>query len=100
MEREEDRNSTRETSIPGKTYPYGLVISLNKEDLAKFGITELPDILAEVHIQAVGNVTYRSQSQTSLDVAIQITDMDLVVETPHPGEDSETEAKEFKTLFS
>ena len=49
-------------SVP--SYPYGLCISLNEEDLAKLGITgELPEVGDMVHLVAMAKVTSVSESE-------------------------------------
>lgn len=63
-------------------YPYGLCIHLDKDELDKLGMKELPKVGTEMPVTAVAKVTRVSQSavegadeQTSID--LQITDMGL-----------------------
>ncbi len=63
-------------------YPYGLCIHLDKDELDKLGMKELPKVGTEMPISAIVKVTRVSQSavegadeQTSID--LQITDMGI-----------------------
>ena len=63
-------------------YPYGLCISLGKEDLEKLGITALPKVGGEMMITAKAVVkstsAYDTQGQgQDMRVELQITDMDV-----------------------
>lgn len=63
-------------------YPYGLCISLGKEELEKLGITALPKVGGEMMITAKAVVkstsAYDTQGEgTDMRVELQITDMDL-----------------------
>ena len=108
MKRSEADMASEADAIPADVgqYPYGLCINMDKDELDKLGITELPAIGAEVHLVAVGTVTRISQStgmDESMSMSVQITMMDAKVEPAHEGEESETpkdEMKEFKTLLS
>lgn len=90
-------------------YPYGLNICLDKEELAKLGITKLPEIGAEFKGLICAQVTRISQSadmtmgDESMSISLQITEMEIQEEPSHPGGESEsatTEKAEFKTLLS
>lgn len=65
-------------------YPYGLRISLDKDSLAKLGITELPEVGATMVLQARVEVVsvsqYDSSEGKSQDMSLQITDMSLDAE--------------------
>lgn len=63
-------------------YPYGLCISLGKEELEKLGITALPKVGGEMMITAKAVVKSTSAYDTQgegqdMRVELQITDMDL-----------------------
>lgn len=63
-------------------YPYGLCISLGKEELEKLGITALPKVGGEMMITAKAVVkstsAYDTQGEgTDMRVELQITDMGL-----------------------
>ena len=63
-------------------YPYGLCISLGKEELAKLGITALPKVGGEMMITAKAVVKSTSAYDTQgegqdMRVELQITDMGL-----------------------
>jgi hypothetical protein len=62
-------------------YPYGLCISLGKEELEKLGITALPKVGGEMMITAKAVVkstsAYDTQGGTDMRVELQITDMDV-----------------------
>ena len=65
---------------PGPDYPWGLQINLGKEELAKLGIDDLPEVGDEFHIYAVCKVTSVNQSVSeggddSKGVGLQITAM-------------------------
>ena len=63
-------------------YPYGLCISLGKEELEKLGITALPKVGGQMMITAKAFVkstsAYDTQGQgQDMRVELQITDMDV-----------------------
>ena len=63
-------------------YPYGLCISLGKDELEKLGITALPKVGGEMMIQAKAMVkstsAYETQGEgTDMRVELQITDMEI-----------------------
>ena len=63
-------------------YPYGLCISLGKEELAKLNITALPKVGGEMMITAKAIVKSTSAYDTQgegqdMRVELQITDMDI-----------------------
>lgn len=96
-------------AMPDGQYPYGLNICLDKEELAKLGITKLPEIGAEFKGLICAQVTRISQSadmcmgDESMSMSLQITEMEIM-EEPSDSEDgsesSTTEKAEFKTLLS
>lgn len=66
-------------------YPYGLCLSLGKEEMAKLGIDGLPEVGEELHLYAICKVTRVSSSASIRDtdedskgVDLQITEMALV----------------------
>jgi hypothetical protein len=75
-------------------YPYGLRINLNKEDLAKLGITEMPAMCDKVAFYVYGAVCSTSESQDEYGetrcVGIQIQKMAL--EEPPAEEEAEDAA--------
>ena len=71
-------------------YPWGLAISLEKEQLEKLGVKQLPEVGLEVHFVAVGKVTSVNQSasegrEAEKRVGLQITQMQLVAAAPAEG---------------
>ena len=63
-------------------YPYGLCLSLGKDELEKLGITALPKVGGEMMIQAKATVkstsAYETQGEgTDMRVELQITDMEI-----------------------
>lgn len=62
-------------------YPYGLCISLEKDQLEKLGITELPKVGAKMMVHANAVVksvsAYDTQSGSDQRVELQITEMEL-----------------------
>lgn len=108
MKREEEKEP-EEVAMSGSMspYPYGLCIHLDKDEMDKLGITELPSVGMEYHIFAVGQVNSVSQSASdygqgedeSSSMGIQITMLQLVPEPPHAGEEKETPAIESKEVI-
>lgn len=73
-------NSPVEATAPD--YPYGLCIHLDKDELDKLGIKDLPNIGSTLNLEVIVKVTRISQSaaddadeQTSIDM--QITDIGI-----------------------
>jgi len=63
-------------------YPYGLCITLHKDELEKLGITSLPKVGSEMMITAKAYVKSTSEYDTQgegkdMNVSIQITDMGI-----------------------
>ena len=63
-------------------YPYGLCISLGKEELEKLGITALPKVGTEMTIMAKAYVkmtrAYETQGEgEDMGIELQITDMEI-----------------------
>lgn len=82
----------RATSLPsdGPDYSWGLCLNLGKEELAKLGVDELPEVGDEFHIYAVATVTRVSQSaskdgEDSKGVELQITHMGAMHEDEADG---------------
>ena len=72
-------------------YPYGLSISLEKDQLEKLGITELPKVGDKmmVHANAIVKTVsaYDTQSGSDQRVELQITEMELAAgEAKDPAE--------------
>ena len=66
-------------SSPSNDYPYGLMISLGHEELAKLGIDDLPEVGAEMMIQCkvkvCSTVEHEDQNGERNHMSLQITDM-------------------------
>jgi len=63
---------------PGGDYPWGLCLHLEKRELDKLGITDLPGVGDEFHLSVIAKVTQVSQQSgtdrdDSKSVALQIT---------------------------
>lgn len=62
-------------------YPYGLCISLEKEDMDKLGLSNLPKVGTEVSFMAKavvkGTSAYETQGGSDMRVELQITDMEM-----------------------
>lgn len=82
------KQAAKREEMPGEIesdeprYPYGLCISLGKEELEKLGITALPKVGGEMMITAKAVVkstsAYDTQGQgQDMRVELQITDMDI-----------------------
>ena len=107
MERDrDDMRAVNPASPPDRCYPYGLVINLDKVELQKLGITELPPMGTEYHLIATGCVTRLSHADDGqyeeMSMSVQIETLAMAAEAPEPGEASETasdEQAEFKTLL-
>lgn len=61
-------------------YPYGLCISLGKDELEKLGITALPKVGTEMMVHAMAYVKSTSAYETQgegekMSIELQITDM-------------------------
>lgn len=72
-------------TLAGPDYPYGLCLSLEKDELAKLGVEKLPEVGDEFHVYAVTKVTRVSQSaseggEDSKGIELQITDMGVLHE--------------------
>ena len=86
------------------TYPYGLCISLNEEDLAKLGITgELPEVGEMVHLAAMAKVTSVSESEREdtggiktkcCRIELQITHLATEYEDDEEAEAEATKARQ------
>ena len=62
-------------------YPYGLCISLEKEDMDKLGLSNLPKVGTEVSFMAKavvkGTSAYETQGGKDMSMDLQITDMEI-----------------------
>ncbi len=99
----EQKEITSAPDIP--RYPWGLQIRLEKSDLDKLGMDQLPAVGDEFHIAAVGRVTsvsqaYRDDSDESKCVSIQIVMLQLDNEGQEPADSAAEESKETKSLMS
>lgn len=98
--KEEKAEMTSKPKVP--SYPWGLQLRLEKEELAKLGITKLPGVGDEYHIIGVGHVTDVAQSYRDSDeyacVTIQINMLELSNEGQEADDDTPAaEGKEFKS---
>jgi len=85
-------------------YPWGLEIRLEKDELEKLGITDLPGVGDEFHIMAVGRVTsvsqaYREDTDESKCVSIQLCMMQVMDEGQEPDDSAAEENKEAGSLM-
>jgi hypothetical protein len=69
----------------GPDYPWGLCINLGKDELAKLGVKDLPEVGQEFHIFGAACVTRVSQSASqegdeSMGVELQITALGIMAE--------------------
>ena len=90
-------------------YPWGLAITLERNELNKLGVTDLPPVGTEVHLLAVAKVTSVNQSARAGEdeearVGLQICMMQVLkVESPEEEkgekETPEVEAKETKSIM-
>lgn len=76
----------------GPDFPWGLCLNLGKDELAKLGITDLPEVGDEFHIYAVTKVTRVSASaseggEDSKGVELQITHMGAMHEDEADAEE-------------
>jgi len=89
-------------SVP--TYPYGLCISLNEEDLAKLGMGDgdLPAIGDMIHLAAMAKVTSVSENQNTAEdgtvkkccrIELQITHLATENEDEETARDEATEQR-------
>src|SRR5690348_9641609 len=88
-------------SDAGPDYPYGLCLSLGKDELAKLGIEELPEVGDEFHLYAVACVTRVSQTaskdtgEDSKGVELQITQLGALLD----DDDDDLTSKAARTLY-
>lgn len=79
-----------ESSDGGPKYPWGLTVSLDDATLRKLGMSELPQVGAQLRLMAVVEVCSTSQhaNQHGTDkcVSLQITQMGLEGEGPQAAE--------------
>lgn len=76
-------------------YPWGVCLTLDTDELKKLGIKNLPGVGDEYHIEAVGEVTSVSESDSAggevRSVRIQIQMMELTNEGQETGDESVAE---------
>lgn len=74
----------------GPKYPWGLTVSLDDATLRKLGMSDLPNVGAQMRLMAVVEVCSTSQhaNQDGTDkcVSLQITQMGLEGEAPQPAQ--------------
>jgi len=86
------------------SYPYGLCISLNEDDLAKLGMDDcqLPSIGDMIHLAAMAKVTSVSENQTTAEdgavkkccrIELQITHLATENEDEETARDEATEQR-------
>jgi len=86
MERSHEERVADAPTADGPMYSYGLRIRLEKEELEKLGVEELPEVGDELHIQAVGMVCsvssnkYSEKDDGHVCVEVQLTHMGAVEE--------------------
>lgn len=79
---EQEKNSPEVASASKEEYPYGLRVTLNKEELVKLGFKSLPKVGDKFRIDAEATVESVSASESSSggdykSVSLQITDMEM-----------------------
>lgn len=76
-------------------YPWGVCLTLDTDELKKLGVKELPRVGDEYHIEAVGEVTTVSESDSPSgevrSVRIQIQMMEIENEGQESGDESVAE---------
>jgi hypothetical protein len=81
MKCEDDEKETMAAMPEGPEYPYGLRICLNEESIKKLGIDKLPELGAEMILNAKVSVCSVSKSESEggvyRNLDLQITDMEL-----------------------
>ena len=110
MKRNESDEKAEAAAMPADNegqYPYGLCISLDKDELDKLGL-ELPRIGTEFHGEFIGVVTRLSEvagndmnGGEERSMSIQITMLDMKPEVEQPGEKDtpKVERRERTTLL-
>ena len=103
--KEEKREMTVGQPSP---YPWGLCLSMEKDQLDKLGITKLPEVGSEMHLMCVAKVTSVNQSARENEfeesrVGLQITMMQVLLKESAADEKGEretpaSEARETKNL--
>jgi hypothetical protein len=88
-----DKDFDYPSSCPPSPYPYGLRITLTKEDLAKLGVDEMPECGDEVAFYVCGTVISTEEREDEYGetgcVGIQIEQMSI--EEPPEVEEQERE---------
>ena len=83
MKRDEsERKESEALEYEEPAYPYGLCISLGKDELEKLGMTSLPAVGTEVMVMAKGFIKSASSSEYQgegkhMDVQVQLTDVQV-----------------------
>ena len=85
MKRKPDGENSTAMPVEGSSkeeYPYGLCISLGKEELKKLGITQPPSVGSKMTITAAVFVKSASTHEyvgddKEMNVSLQITDMEI-----------------------
>lgn len=71
------KREMKSMEVSSSEYPYGLTVCLDKESLLKLGITELPEIGAEMKMMAKVYVCSKHESENDMSMTLQICDMDI-----------------------
>lgn len=79
LKRSKKKSEESIAAVPssGDSYGYGTRITLEKEDLEKLGIKQLPDVGQSMMLDAKVKVISASMREGSRSLELQITDMDL-----------------------
>lgn len=91
MKRSSEGESSKELAeYEEPEYPYGLCLHLGMDELEKLGITQLPEVGAQMMISAKAFVKSTSAYETqgdgkTMSVDLQITDMELGAEKKDPA---------------
>ena len=105
-----DQKEEMSPEVSRPEFPYGLSLNIDKDELDKLGVMDLPEVGDEFHIVAVGKVTsVHSNANGNGEQAgmqLQITDMELTPEAedepeeaPEEGEAAEAGEVEGRTVM-
>ena len=78
-DKREDAGEAAPMEAIAPDYPWGLCLHLDKDELDKLGITELPEVGTNMSLEAKITVTRVSQSASSGPEAEEYTSIDLQV---------------------